>query len=46
MYILFLKYYINSKKNYDEDSDTFIKNNKDNIINLLYNGTKNYKITK
>ncbi len=33
-------------ENYDEDSDTFIKNNKNNIINLLYNGTKNYKITK
>jgi hypothetical protein len=33
-------------ENYDEDTYTFIKNNKDNIINLLYNGTKNYKINK
>ena len=24
--------------------ETFIKNNKDNIINMLYNNTKNYKI--
>jgi hypothetical protein len=32
--------------NYDDDIDTFIKNNKDAIINMLYNNTKNYKITK
>jgi DNA-directed RNA polymerase subunit RPC12/RpoP len=30
--------------NFDENNDEFIKKNKDNIINLLYNNTKNYKI--
>jgi len=30
--------------NYTDDMDTFIKNNKENIINMLYNHTKNYKI--
>jgi hypothetical protein len=30
--------------NYTDDMDTFIKDNKDNIINMLYNNTKNYKI--
>jgi len=31
-------------ENYDDDNNEFIKKNKDNIINLLYNNTKNYKI--
>ena len=30
--------------NYTDDMDTFIKNNKEAIINMLYNHTKNYKI--
>jgi hypothetical protein len=30
--------------NYDDNNDDFIKKNKNNIINLLYNYTKNYKI--
>lgn len=30
--------------NYTDDMDSFIKNNKDNIINMLYNNTKDYKI--
>jgi uncharacterized C2H2 Zn-finger protein len=30
--------------NYDDNNDEFIKKNKDNIINFLYNNTKNYKI--
>ena len=30
--------------NYTDDIDTFIKNNKEAIINMLYNHTKNYKI--
>jgi uncharacterized C2H2 Zn-finger protein len=30
--------------NYDDNNVEFIKKNKDNIINLLYNNTKNYKI--
>ena len=30
--------------NYDDNSDVFIKRYKENIINLLYNYTKNYKI--
>ena len=43
------EYYFNNIQklidNYDEDINIFIKNNKDNIINMLYNNTKNYKIT-
>jgi len=43
------EYYFNNIQklidNYDEDIDIFIKNNKDSIINMLYNNTKNYKIT-
>jgi len=31
-------------ENYDDNNVEFIKKNKDNIINLLYNNTKNYKI--
>jgi len=31
-------------ENYDDNNDEFIKKNKDNIINFLYNNTKNYKI--
>ena len=37
-------YIQNLIENYTDDMDTFIKNNKDNIINMLYNNTKNYKI--
>jgi DNA-directed RNA polymerase subunit RPC12/RpoP len=37
-------YIHNLIENYTDDMDTFIKNNKDNIINMLYNNTKNYKI--
>ena len=32
------------KKICDDNNVEFIKKNKDNIINLLYNNTKNYKI--
>jgi uncharacterized C2H2 Zn-finger protein len=42
------EYYVNNIKymidTYEDDTDMFIKNNKDNIINMLYNNTKNYKI--
>jgi Glu-tRNA(Gln) amidotransferase subunit E-like FAD-binding protein len=31
-------------ENYYDNNDEFIKKNKDNIINFLYNNTKNYKI--
>jgi uncharacterized C2H2 Zn-finger protein len=37
-------YIQNLIENYTDDMDSFIKNNKDNIINMLYNNTKNYKI--
>jgi uncharacterized C2H2 Zn-finger protein len=37
-------YIQNLIENYTDDMETFIKNNKDTIINLLYNNTKNYKI--
>jgi uncharacterized C2H2 Zn-finger protein len=37
-------YIQNLIENYTDDMETFIKNNKDNIINMLYNNTKNYKI--
>ena len=37
-------YIQNLIENYTDDMDTFIKNNKDNIINMLYNNTKKYKI--
>jgi hypothetical protein len=37
-------YIQNLIENYTDDMNTFIKNNKDNIINMLYNNTKNYKI--
>jgi hypothetical protein len=37
-------YIQNLIENYTDDMEIFIKNNKDNIINMLYNNTKNYKI--
>jgi uncharacterized C2H2 Zn-finger protein len=37
-------YIQNLIENYTDDMDSFIKNNKNNIINMLYNNTKNYKI--
>jgi uncharacterized C2H2 Zn-finger protein len=37
-------YIQNLIENYTDDMNSFIKNNKDNIINMLYNNTKNYKI--